>query len=330
MLYLVTDQKSCDEAYNKWTEALKNNSIKLDDDSWLMKERNVVFGNYGHGDEGEIVDQVMFGSFPDIKNGIVKIVRPIGSGLDNRKKTILAKNEKGSFFLLREGRLQKNFLSPLIAGDDFTNLSGQETLQVFVENNLSTKNYYLVASLDTMDADIANKTADFVEGCTRARIAMINTPTGTVEHTYRLGVGEKGGKSFINFPERSTEVYRLQGYVYETLERIFQEDLIKLKRNGYEIDAFIKSSGLLLEIKTGTNSQCVYEAVGQLKMYPHLIGLDHVLKSVLLIPDHPPVNKHLSDAIESLGIELHTYSATYQEDPPLITISDNFLKKYGP
>jgi hypothetical protein len=44
----------------------------------------------------------------------------------------------------------------------------------------------------------------------------------------------------------------------------------------------------LIEIKTGVYARDVYEAVGQLKLYPSLIGLDAGLDPVCSCPTHKP------------------------------------------
>ncbi|UYT54159.1 hypothetical protein OHI65_07200 [Brucella sp. MAB-22] len=326
MLEIVTDQNICDAVYQNWVSAIKKNSTNTEKNVWLMHDRTVLFGNYGHGDPGQIEDQVMFGSYPDIKNGIVKIVRPVGSGLDRHKLTIVAKDKMGNRLLLREGRLHKNALSHLIVGDEFERFSKLRPLEVLVEGGLSKRKYYLVANIDSSEANIIKTTVDFALGCTLARLASSTPVNYITDNSYHLGADETGSVTVVDQPGWSKEVCRLQGFVWQALNACLNGKLLKPQRNGFAVDAIYPEANLLIEIKTSSSMSSVYEAVGQLSLYPHIIGLEKQLKPVLLIPEEPPMRDIAIEAVNKAGILVHTYSVKpTNKSEPIIAISEKFI-----
>jgi hypothetical protein len=88
----------------------------------------------------------------------------------------------------------------------------------------------------------------------------------------------------------------------------------------------IAPANLLIEIKTGTSAHCVYEAVGQLLLYPDLIGIRANLKA-LLIPDQRPLNPVMAAALDIAGISVFTYSIDDRSKTPHITFSDDLIKR---
>jgi hypothetical protein len=326
MLEIVTDQNICDDVYEKWVSIVKKNSTNTDKNVWLMHDCTVLFGNYGHGDPGQIEDQVMFGSHPDIKNGIVKIVRPSGSGLDRHKLTIVAKDKMGNRLLLREGRLHTNALSHLIVRDEFERLSKLKPLEVFVKDGLSKRKYYLVANIDSSEANIIKTTVEFALGCTLARMAISSTANNITENSYHLGADETGNVTVVDQPGWSKEVSRLQGYVWQALNACLDGKLLKPQRNGFAVDAIHPEANLLIEIKTSSSMSSVYEAVGQLSLYPHIIGLEKQLIPVLLIPEDPPMREIAVEAVNKAGILVYTYSVRpSNKSEPIIAISEKFI-----
>lgn len=325
MLKLVSDQNTCNEVYKKWLSLLKKHSVKIKNQAWRLKGHNVLFGNYGHDDSAPLDQKVTLGWHPDKKNGIVQIVSPRGEALDRHGLTIVAKNGDGNRLLLRAGRLQKNRLSRLVKPDAFERSSALSPLEIYVEDRLSNRPYYLVANIDATESEVIQTTANFVLGCTLARLSS-PPENNLIIHSYHMGADEKGSVTVIDQPGWIKEVYRLQGYVWQELKAKLGEGLQKPQRHGFAVDAIYSPANLLIEIKTSINTSSIYEAVGQLSLYPHIIGLDKKLKPVLLLPDSAPLPVVLTESLREIGIILHTYNIKLNEGPePIITISEDFI-----
>ena len=127
-------------------------------------------------------------------------------------------------------------------------------------------------------------------------------------------------------PGGTVEVCELQGYVYNALKKIVGPNLKKPKRSGYCVDGMIEPANLLIEIKTGTSAHCIYEAVGQLQLYPRLIGISDGLERALLIPDQRPLNPAMVAALATANISIFTYSIDDSGKKPRITFPDALIE----
>jgi hypothetical protein len=83
------------------------------------------------------------------------------------------------------------------------------------------------------------------------------------------------------------DVIDLQGYVWAALKKLIGSSLTNPMKDGYGVDIVIEKAGLLIEIKTGVSAHDIYEAVGQLTLYPSLIKLPQGLRRILLVPGQP-------------------------------------------
>lgn len=329
-MQLVGNQSQCDAAFRHWADTLTANAKQVDG-GWHIEGDGVYFTNYGHGQPGEITNQIMLGYDPDTGSSAVKIVTPKGVRADNGPTTVLAVDDDGRSHLLREGRLQPNKISGFIK-DHFEELTGLRPIRLTVDGVESERRYYVVADLSSDPKTILGQTAAFANACTRARsLAGGGTspgldPVGDRKRpTY--GADEKGSIVSYEIIGGSKEFIRLQGYVYEEIKKIFGADLTKPGEGGYCVDGMIEPANLLIEIKTGTSAQCIYEAVGQLLLYPKLTGIKTHPAQALLIPESPTLNPKISAAVTSLGILIFTYRVKPGKNKPDIVLSQAFIER---
>lgn len=308
---IVSSQGQCDAAFRSWADVLTAGA-RLTDHGWLIEGRGVYFTNYGHGAHGEITREVMLGYDPEGGSSTVKIVRPNAARRDRGPVTVLAVDDAGGRHLLREGRLSANNVSGFVK-DRFAELSGLAEVPLLVAGRRSERRWYVVASLDAEPATIAAQAADFSNACARARTlagggrrADPGAEDPEARPTY--GMDEKGRITTRTQAGGSVEVTELQGYVYQALKRIVGDDLRKPKRNGYCVDGMIERANLLIEIKTGTAAHCIYEAVGQLNLYPRLIGIRGEPEPALLVPDSQPLRPVMAAALAAAKVSVFTYS----------------------
>lgn len=178
---IIRVQHECDAAFRQWADTLTANA-RFTGDSWVIEGKGVVFTNYGHGDPGEITNQLMLGVDPDTGNSTVKIVNPNAARLDKGPVTVLAKDQTGSHYLLREGRLQRNHISRLIV-DDFADLTGLSEVPLTIEGRKSARRWYVVADLSAPANKIVAQAAEFSIACARARtLAGNDTTSDHAEH----------------------------------------------------------------------------------------------------------------------------------------------------
>jgi hypothetical protein len=325
MIDLLSVQSESDIAYRRWVDALLAGS-QATDRGWVIDGTGVVFSNYGHGEPGTITDQVMLGLDSSGGNGIVKIVQPKTAQQDKGKLTVVGRDQAGRIYILREGWLKKNPLSGAVR-KEFAVLSGLARSPVSVAGKPSGRDWYVVAALDGDDVSIVDQTVAFVHACSLARS---KTGGGTAKHvaaseTYRLGLDEKGRVTKVTTTGGTKQVVALQGFVWEELKRLVGDALSKPTRDGYAVDAMIMTAKLLIEIKTGVSARDVYEAVGQLALYPSLIALPSGLKPVLLVPDKPALRPQMAAALAKALVEVQFYSVGMAGKKPEVAFSPKFL-----
>ncbi len=293
---------------------------------WIIEGKGIVFTNYGHGDPGTITNQVMLGADSSFGSGIVKIVQPDTFKADKGKLTVIGRDE-GRLLLLREGWLRKNALSREIRSE-FAFLSELSPVPVTVSGVTSKRQWFVVADLSASPAEIVEQTATFALACANARLRAGGGKTEAAkEEPYSLGMDEKGRVVLVERHGRNSEVCALQGYVWEALKQQIGEKLTKPTRGGFAVDGMIKAANLLIEIKTGIVAHDLYEAVGQLKLYPFLIGLDPGLEPVMLLPDTDPLKPDMAAALDAATVKIYTYSVGRGSRKPVITFSEKFLKR---
>ncbi|MCW0198856.1 hypothetical protein [Sphingopyxis sp.] len=331
-MQIVCSQPECNAAFRLWADALIENT-KLTDEGWLIEGKGVLFTNYGHGDPGEITREVMLGFDPDTGASTVKIVQPKAARRDKGPVTVLATDEAGQRYLLREGRLQRNKVSAFIK-EKFAELSGLSEVPLMVDGQRSARHWYVVANLDAEPAEIVAQAADFSNACARARtlagggkrsVDQDDEAEDQTRPTY--GMDEKGRITTRSRPGGSVEVCELQGYVYKALKKIVGDDLKKPKRHGYCVDGMVEPANLLIEIKTGTSAHCIYEAVGQLRLYPHLIGIRDKPEPALLLPDQKALKPAMVAALAAESISVFTYCIDDSGKKPRITFSDALIER---
>ena len=324
MLELLTNQGESNRQFRRWKDAMVAGSIATTD-GWVIQGQGIAFTNYGHGASGTLEKEVMLGADTAFGTGIVKIVQPETSTGDNGKLTAIA-FEGGRHFLLRQGRLQKNRLSRAIKANEFSSLTALKPVPVSVAGT-GSKAWYVVACLADPPPKIADATTKFALACTRARMQAGGGTTPAVkEDGYGFGLDEQGHIVKVKHPGWSKNVIKMQGYIWQALKAIAGDKITKPSKNGFEVDCFIKVKGLLIEIKTGGAAHDVYEAVGQLKLYPSLIGLPSNTISVFLMPDQPLIKPAMAAALHAADIKVYNYSIGTIGKKPKITFSNEFLQ----
>lgn len=323
---LTTSQAEADYAFRLWADALIAHST-LQSYGWTIEGRGVVFNNYSHGAPGEILDQVMLGADPLTGSGIVKIVKPDASQRDKGKRTVVGRDELGRTLLLREGKLQKNNLSRAIT-DDFTSLTRLSAIPVTSGGRLSDRLYFLVADLSATPSTIVAQTAEFALACAQARSLAGGASVAPQESKpYAFALDEKGHVRTVTREASVTEVCALHAYVSEALKAELGDTFERPTNGGYTVDGVIASAELLIEIKTGVFAHDIYEAVGQLRLYPSLVNLPKSLDPVLVIPDVPALRPALAAAVSATNIEVYTYSVGQEGEKPKIVFSDALLER---
>ena len=329
-MQIVSSQSECNAAFRMWADTLISNT-KLTNDGWVIEGKGVLFTNYGHGDHGEITSEVMLGFDPDTGSSTVKIVQPNAAKRDKGPVTVLAIDDDGRKYLLREGRLTANNVSAFIK-DRFSELSGLTAVPLMVAGQRSNRHWYVVADLNAKPAEIVAQTGDFSNACARARtLAGGGKSTADEEEEDRerptYGMDEMGRITSRTRPGGSIEVRELQGYVYKALKIIVGQELRKPKRNGYCVDGMIEPANLLIEIKTGTSAHCIYEAVGQLELYPRLIGIRDKPEPAILIPDQRSLKPAMVAALAAANVSVFTYGIDDSGKEPQITFPDALIER---
>ena len=326
MVELLSKQDEATSGYRKWVNSIIGASTPTDY-GWVVEGSGVVFSNYRNAPPGVIGDQVMLGVDPEFKSGTVKIVCPIVSGGAKRKATLIGRDEQGRLTLLREGRLTGNGVSRLVVDREFMMFSGLTEVPVLIGGERSDRHWYVVADLDGTSAEIVSQTVRFANACTKARGRAGGGKLRKPSTNYGYGLDEKGGIMTVTRKGGTAEVVRLQGFVFEQLKKMVGPSLKKPSKDTFSVDGMIEPAKLLIEIKTGVSPHNLYEAVGQLLLYPTLIGLPEDLECALLVPDEPALKPNMSLALDQANISLYTYSIGAGRSKPKITFSASLLAR---
>ncbi|RWK60326.1 hypothetical protein [Mesorhizobium sp.] len=325
MIELLTDQHETDRLFRQWVDSLVHGSAE-NPNGRVIDGTGIIFSNSRNGGLGPIRDQIMLGLASSLGTWVVKIVRPDVQQQDKGKLTVMGHDEKGRSLLLRQGWLKENPISREVR-EDFGELSGLEPVPLRVRGQLSSRQWYVVSDISSVGG-IPTETAAFVNACSRARSKAGSGTSKFIEsETYRFGLDEQGRTKKVTIPGGTKEVEDMQGHVWAELKRLVGNSLTKPTNYGYSVDAMIERAKALIEIKTGVSAHDIYEAVGQLALYPSLIRLPVDLKPVLLIPDRPLLRPQMATALEAQGIEVHFYSVGSVGKKPTVTFSPTFLRR---
>ena len=200
-------------------------------------------------------------------------------------------------------------------------------MPVSVAGERSDRHWYVVADLDAGPTEIVSDTVRFANACAIARARAGGGAVPKLIPTYGYGMDEKGGIMTVTRAGGTAEVVRLHGFISEQLRRKVGPTFKKPTRDLLCVDGMIAPANLLIEIKTGVSPDDIYEAVGQLHLYPTLIGLPDGLDRVLLIPEDPPIKPSMGAALEKAGVEVFTYSIREGATALKITFAEKFLAR---
>lgn len=325
MIELLTDQGESDRLYRDWAKALIKGSTE-NDRGWVIDGTGVIFAPNRRGQRGPIDNQVVLGLDSSLGTWVVKIVRPDVEQQDRGKLTAFGRNEQGQPLLLRQGWLQKNPISRTVR-EDFAELSGLSEVPVMTRGQASSRKWYVVADLSSAST-IPQATAAFVNACSMARsMAGGGALLSAAPETYRFGLDEQGRTKKVTITGGTKEVEDMQGHVWAQLKRLVGKSLTKPTNSGYTVDAMIEPAKALVEIKTGVFAHDIYEAVGQLALYPSLIKLPDGLEPIILIPDRPSLRPQMAAALDARRIKVYFYSIGRVGEKPAITFSNTFIRR---
>ncbi|TIP06455.1 MAG: hypothetical protein E5X72_01690 [Mesorhizobium sp.] len=325
MIELLTDQEESDRLYRDWANAMVAGGAEKHK-GWVIDGTGVVFATNRQGQRGPIENQLVLGLDPNLKTWVVKIVRPNVAQQDRGKLTAIGLNEHGQPLLLRQGWLQENPISRTVR-EDFEDLSGLAPVAVMAGGKISTREWYVVADISDPNS-IPDATAAFVNACSMARsMAGGGTPAVAEPEAYRFGLDEKGRTKKVTITGGTKEVEDLQGYVWGRLKQLVGKSMTKPTNSGYTVDAMFAAAKALIEIKTGVSAHDIYEAVGQLVLYPSLIKLPDDLEPILLIPDRPALRPQMAAALNARKIKVYFYSIGRVGEKPSVTFPEKFIKR---
>lgn len=263
----------------------------------------------------------------------VQLNQPGTAGSEN-PGTTLAVDARNRRYIVRQGMLTGNPPSDRIDEPEFRRRTGLTPSPVTVGGRPARKAWHVVARLDgASSAAIRDSTAEFVRRCWNARTFGRQAAEDQVRLSDLFGKPERGDWYDVDPALRPTRVLRVQGYVLECLERLLKASDIEIGKPrhaaNYEVDATIETpmGPMLIEIKTGVSAADVYCGVGQLNLYPVVLPDLARHARVLLLPGRP--TRHLADALETCGVELHHYNLKRGRRRAAATFTAEFLRRCG-
>lgn len=332
-LTLLDDLPALDKAWKRWIGALATGSrpygLKR---RWLLAE-SVMYLQSPADKRGDAVD-VSLGIRTTGEPWTVEINAPKAAADANGTASV-ARDASGALFLIRQGRLRANKDSNGdILEDKFRNLSGLTPVIVAGGETPKDRKWFVVAALDADDAEIRRQTGEFVHACALARSRSLGA-TAALQPMPAMFAGPESGGKFTRkaaAARPSMEYWKGHGEVSLALTARLEPMNLLLHRPrhdaGYEVDGVVDapSGPVLIEIKRGVSASDVYEGVGQLMLYPEMLGLkEH--RRVLLLPATPSLT--LVDAARKCGIAVHSYDFREDGDTVTVEFAADFMKLFG-
>lgn len=334
MLTMSSDPRVVGGAFDVWRSALLEKGVR-DGALWRLPEQRIVFRNQPDSRSERLGSRTSLGTDPTGSYWAVQINEADTPG-DANVTSGIAVDEKGSIFLMRQGRLNSPIAGhPHILEDEFRRLTGLGPEPVEKGDTAGKRReWHVVAQLDLGADEIRDATARFVDRCGLARLHYAEAggdlpDTNPVEG---LGRDEEAG-SYVLGAREAIEARRLQGEVWQGLALLLRSAGIAIDKPrhaaGYEVDAVVGApdGALLIEIKTSNLAADIYGGMGQLQLYPKLLPKlgDHEM--VLLLPALP--HPALVRAIGECGVRLHTYSRSASTSAAEVQFDDDFLRLCG-
>lgn len=329
---LEPDLGVVDRAWDVWTASLEGASRPLGSGLRWLDEAAVAYTSSPSGKRSGRPD-IHLGVRPEGAPWSVSIHAP-RLAADANGLSAVGRSQDGRRLLLRQGWLKApDEGGGDIRGDRFRSLTGLDPVEVTGGGTPTPRDWYVVADLDDAPAAIAADTADFVLRCEEARSAA-RSGDAPLKSPPLEAAPEKGGF----FTRRATDaqpeqdILRIQGEVWLALSHRLTAGGLRLTKprhaKGYEVDGVVDAPDgmVLLEIKTASSAAAVYEAVGQLVLYPEMLSLKPRRRLLLLAFEPSPV---LVDAAAAHGIEIFSYVRDLQTGDPEIRFGDDFLRACG-
>lgn len=231
-------------------------------------------------------------------------INPPYKGIDRRIAGAFAKDPEGRLYLIHRGKLGggRPGIGKALFTDEFRGTWEE------VEDGTEFSRVALIASFDNPRFD--EQIADFIHEVERIKAVPIATTAAVTKvPAVFLPIFKDeffGTKKFSNASSQ-TIANSDHGLIVNTLAEELKGKSIKVG-NIQSIDLYILDSAgnptTLFEIKTGTTSTQVYEAVGQL--FFHSTRLKAKCRLIAVFPNN--IRQEIKDVFKMLGIQLLTYN----------------------
>jgi hypothetical protein len=314
--------------FDEWYDVIRQGSDEIGS-AWQIAGTDVRFSRIArHKKKRHLAFWI--GSYSETA---VQLNQP-GTVASENPGTTLAIDARNRRYIVRQGMLTGNPPSDRIDETEFRRRTGLTPAIVTVGSRPAKKEWHVVARLDgASGAAIQDSTAEFVRRCWNARTFGRQAADDQTQLAGLFGKPERGDWYDLDPAFTPTRVLRVQGYVFECLEKLLNASGIDIHKPrhaaNYEVDGVIKtpSGPMLIEIKTGVSAAHVYSGVGQLNVYPVVLPdlADHA--RVLLLPGEP--TRHLVDALRTCKVELHSYRLKRGRRRATATFTAEFLRRCG-
>ncbi|WIW88082.1 hypothetical protein K3M67_14135 [Sphingobium sp. V4] len=336
LLTISSDRKVVAPLYRRWREALLDGAVRSDG-LWTQPGERFVFRNQENRTATRLGNLTALGVDPSGQDWAVQINEAkIAGDLDTT--SAIAFDGKGRAFLLRQGRLSSNAISPRpILYKEFERLTGLKPAHVVNGNTAIARDWYIVTPLDVGPEEIRLHTALFIDSCASAR-SLVGRDGSEREIALAAEINaedEAGGfytmRSRPALPER--QLRRLQGEVWLAMARQLRAAGLQVSKPrhaaGYEVDAEISGGAhqVLVEIKSGASANDVHTGVGQLLLYPALLPRLAGHRRILLLPKLP--KPALLKALGECDISVCAYRISVKAKGVNVQFSTEFLELCG-
>jgi len=334
-LTMIEDALRAGKIWDKWYKAVMQDSIQQ------TQRRHYRIKTSGQGlwchTWAAKNPKCNFYMFNDSNLSVVQINRPSGS---TQIATRVAKDANGLKYILRRAELRKPETGT-IDRDAFLELTGLPAVELRRSEGRVEENWVVVARIDgRAPAQIRSDTVRFVRRCWRARLEAGDGETKRRLTSLGLGEttehgGETGGWQQRTSNQSDREVEQTHGFVYESLKAVVgQMNGAQLRhpgRGGYRADAVIElpdDRRVLVEIKTDITARDIQCGVGQLMLYPQILG-EVFTARVLLVPGGAPKFAAWQETLSAIKIDLHDYILDRRNKVPVAAFSPAFLELCG-
>jgi hypothetical protein len=304
---LLTDEKAIASTFGIWLQKVTKGAVRRSPNIWWLP--GVSLSVRGSALRGSSLSREERRAARSCE------LNPCGGGGGEDRLSGIGRDQAGRLWLMRQGRLKPHGREHReVTEKEFRLATGLAPVPVLPAKGTSGRDWYPVCRIDAQPAEVIAATTLFVARCDLARAYKSGDVFGPQLAREKAVLA---GDEIMGFLKRKarpsaaeTRILKKHAEVWNALRDALKRRKLRFEKPrpapGYEVDGVIRlKEPVLVEIKTAVTAADVYEAVGQLTLYRHLLWPHAAHRQLLVVPDAP--SAPLAAALKDLNFHVCRY-----------------------